>query len=162
MIKKCKVCGVKLKTSNSHRYTFVIGKKETNKCQSCVTIYNRKVNKKSFNIENYYRSRTVYWYKRLHDRAVRTSRDRKLKINITPEWILEKFKKQEKKCFWYKVPLTITTINHPLRPSLDRLNENGGYTKENTVISSKCANIGRNINNQKKWKNFINLIKKYN
>ena len=97
--KVCKACGEKLTKLNSHRYTFITGKKETNKCLPCVKIYNRKINKKTFNIQNIYRRRTVYWNKRLYERALRTSKERKLKIDITPEWIVEKFEKQKKKMF---------------------------------------------------------------
>ena len=47
--------------------------------------------------------------------------------------------------FWYGVPLLRTSRSkHPQQPSLDRLDNSGGYTIGNVVLTSLAANLGRN------------------
>lgn len=93
----------------------------------------------------------------LHD-----SKHRKIEHTLTIGDVNEMFDNQNGLCYWFKVPLIPSNKSkHPQQPSLDRLDENKGYTKDNVVLSCYSANIGRNENNLETWKNFLNLILKH-
>jgi hypothetical protein len=47
---------------------------------------------------------------------------------------------------------------HPQQPSLDRLDRNKGYVKDNVVLTCYSANIGRNENDLETWETFIKLF----
>ena len=69
------------------------------------------------------------------------------------------YKNQKGLCYWFKIPLIPSNNSkHPQQPSLDRLDRNKGYTKDNVVLTCYSANIGRNENNLETWKNFLNKI----
>jgi hypothetical protein len=81
--------------------------------------------------------------------------------NIDIEFINELFKKQNGLCYWFKVPLIPTQKQkHPQKPSLDRLDNSKGYTKDNVVLCCYSANIGRNENDLETWENFLKIFLK--
>jgi hypothetical protein len=66
-------------------------------------------------------------------------------VEIDENFILELFEKQNGKCYWFKVDLKPSNIaKYPWQPSLDRLDRDKGYTKDNVVLACYSANIGRN------------------
>lgn len=87
-------------------------------------------------------------------------KNRNYDINIDVEYINYLFEKQKGKCYWFNVDL-IPSVNkkHPQQPSLDRLDNNLGYIKENVVLTCYSANIGRNENEKDVWIEFIKKIK---
>ena len=90
---------------------------------------------------------------------VHDSKRKGLKHNITVKDIEEIYKKQNGLCYWFKIPLIPSDKNkHPQQPSLDRLDVNKGYTKDNIVLSCYSANIGRNENDLETWTEFLKLI----
>lgn len=108
------------------------------------------------------RYRIKRWAKFLIYTAKRKRPNRNQKVDIDEEWILKQYLKQNKRCFWTGVELFITHKDHPLKPSLDRLKVEGNYSKNNTVISSKSVNFGRNENSTLELRKFISQIKKNN
>ncbi len=65
--------------------------------------------------------------------------------DLTEDFVLGLFAKQNGRCYWLGVPLIPTKIpKHPQKPSLDRLDITKGYTKDNVVLSCLFANMGRN------------------
>lgn len=100
------------------------------------------------------------WHKILYATAKSNSARRNRDFDITEEFILELFEKQNGLCYWYGVPL-IPSIEtrFPQKPSLDRLDCNLGYVKENVVLSCMAANIGRSNCDASTFKNFCNLLK---
>lgn len=80
--------------------------------------------------------------------------------DLSPEYIKELWDKQNGLCFWFKIPMTITSKSkYPSKPSVDRLDNTKPYTKDNCVLCCYSANIGRNINNVDDWMVFLNTIK---
>lgn len=66
------------------------------------------------------------------------------KSELTPEWILEQFEKQDGKCFYSNLPFVITADRRHLRqPSLDRKDPKVGYTKENVVLCLWAVNAAK-------------------
>jgi len=69
------------------------------------------------------------------------------------------YEKQNGLCYWFNVPLIPSNCSkHPQQPSLDRIDRNKGYTKNNVVLTCYSANIGRNENDVETWKNFLLLL----
>lgn len=69
------------------------------------------------------------------------------------------FDKQNGLCHWFKVPLLPSSQKkHPQQPSLDRLDRNLGYTKDNVVLCCYSANIGRNDCDEETWKKFLSVL----
>jgi hypothetical protein len=91
----------------------------------------------------------------LHD-----SKRRKIGHTLTVNDINEIFKNQNGLCYWFNVPLIPSDKKkHPQQPSLDRIDGNKGYTKDNVVLCCYSANIGRNENDLETWLNFIEVLK---
>lgn len=81
------------------------------------------------------------------------------KINITVDDLRRKFQEQGGKCYWFGIPLDPYDIfeSYNMRMmSVDRLDNNIGYTYDNIVITCRFANIGRG---RMSVHDTINLIK---
>lgn len=110
------------------------------------------------NKSEYYKVNKVkFWHKWLYRTASRKRKNKKkVEVSISEDWILCKYREQKGKCFWTGVDLEITHIpNHPLKPSLDRINPGGSYSKDNTVLVALSINIGRNENSEENWRDFL-------
>ncbi len=60
--------------------------------------------------------------------------------------ILKKFDEQDGKCYWSGLPLKEEynyIKHHPLAISVERLDNQLGYTYENTVLTRRLYNLGR-------------------
>jgi hypothetical protein len=91
------------------------------------------------------------------------------KIYVTPGDLKEIWEKQEGKCYWFGIDLDITLLykdhvdwmpKHPLAPSIDKINVNGDYTKDNIVITTRFANFGRNVCDFDKFHNIVEDVVK--
>jgi len=90
---------------------------------------------------------------------INDSRYRGVKNNLTVDDINEMFEKQNGLCYWFKIPLVPSNKHkHPQQPSLDRLDRNKGYVKDNVVLTCYSANIGRNENDLDTWMEFLKLL----
>ena len=90
---------------------------------------------------------------------INDSKNRGIENTITIEDINELYEKQNGLCYWFKVPLNPSNERkHPQQPSLDRLDRNKGYVKDNVVLTCYSANIGRNENDLDTWTEFLKLI----
>lgn len=80
--------------------------------------------------------------------------------DLSPEYIKYMWEMQKGLCYWFKIPMTITSKHkYPSKPSIDRIDNSKSYTKDNCVLCCYSANIGRNTNNVDDWMNFLNVIK---
>jgi hypothetical protein len=130
--KECSNCGiVKPVCEFKKRILFIDG--YSSKCKKCeyeITTNSRK----AYELK--------HWIKKLFHSAKKHA---KSEVEIDENFILELFEKQNGKCYWFKVDLKPSNIaKYPWQPSLDRLDRDKGYTKDNVVLACYSANIGRN------------------
>lgn len=80
--------------------------------------------------------------------------------NLTKEFILELYEKQNHKCYWYDIEM-LPSLNpcDPQQPTIDRLDQDKGYTQDNVVLSCFAANIGRNITSKERFREFSEMLK---
>jgi len=75
---------------------------------------------------------------------------------LSEKEVLQKYAEQNGRCYWFGVKLDpLADSRDPFKPSLDRLDVDGPYDKENVVISSLAANLGRQRASQVRWIQFI-------
>lgn len=158
MDKQCSKC-MEIKSENDFYKS-----QRGDRCKECVLKVTRKYKRKK-RLDPEHRKiegqkqkerRVRLWQNTLiHD-----SKCRNLENTLTVDNINEMFEKQNGLCYWFKIPLIPSNkYKHPQQPSLDRLDINKGYTKDNVVLCCYSANIGRNENDVDTWINFLNLLK---
>jgi hypothetical protein len=105
-----------------------------------------------------YNARPGVWMKYLltHAKIRNDARHPDTTFDLDITWITEQFTAQEGKCFWLKVPLRTSRNAGPWQVSLDRLDLKVGYTKTNTVLTSRAANLGRNSTSLEDFELFLN------
>ena len=90
------------------------------------------------------------------------------KIYVTPEELEEIWNKQNGKCYWFGVDLDLDLLykdhpdwmpKHPLAPSIDKINVDGDYTKDNIVICTRFANFGRNVCDFNRFADIVKILK---
>lgn len=156
--KICKICGIA--KSKEEFYS----SQRTLKCIICSLEIN-KANKKKKRENLEYRKNEGLKQKERRIRLwqntlINDSKNRANEHNLTVDDVNEMFKKQNGLCYWFNVPLIPSNNSkHPQQPSLDRLDRNKGYTKDNVVLTCYSANIGRNENNVGDWETFLNVLK---
>ena len=98
------------------------------------------------------------WEKRLFLHAKKHS---KYDFDIDEQFVLELYEKQNGKCFWFNVDLKPSNeAKYPWQPSLDRLDREKGYTRDNVVLACYTANIGRNTSDEATFSLFVEDLKK--
>ena len=80
--------------------------------------------------------------------------------NLDRAFILDMFERQMGLCYWFGIPM-VPTASHrdPQRPSLDRLDNARGYTKDNVVLACAVANIGRSSATIERFTEFCKLLR---
>jgi hypothetical protein len=102
-----------------------------------------------------------YWVKSWHKRLYNSCKSRGFECDITPEYILHLYEKQNGKCYWFGVEMIRSSKRKdPQQPSLDRLNPDVGYVKGNVVLACFAANIGRNRTSPERFKEFSETLKR--
>lgn len=90
------------------------------------------------------------------------------KIFVTPEDLAEIWEKQHGRCYWFGVQLDLDLLykdhpdwmpKHPMAPSIDKIDPNGDYTKDNIVICTRFANFGRNVCEFEKFHKIVETLK---
>jgi hypothetical protein len=158
MDKQCIKCG-KIK-SESDFYKSQRGCK----CKECVLEIGKEYKRNRRSDINFRKTESVKQKERrvrlwmntlLHD-----SKRKGVENTLKLEDIEDIFEKQKGICYWFNIPLIPSEKKkHPQQPSLDRLDRNRGYVKDNVVLCCYSANIGRNENDVETW---IDFLKKLN
>lgn len=90
------------------------------------------------------------------------------KVKITEEDLVSVWNRQNGKCHYWNIDLDMDLLfseslnfipNHPLAPSVDRIDNNKDYTIDNIVICTRFANIGRGSFPYEEMKNVITYLK---
>ncbi len=101
-------------------------------------------------------NREKYWARHLLNNAKESAKNNGWPITLTVEIIHEILSEQEGRCYWFGIPLKSSAEpRSPWQPSLDRLDNSKGYTRDNVVVSSFLANIGRNRNTTETFVDFL-------
>ena len=80
--------------------------------------------------------------------------------DIDNKWFKTQFKKQNGKCFYTDIKMIITTKSRFLfKPSIERIECNKTYTKENCVLVCLSTNLGRNDFPLKNYLEYINKLR---
>jgi hypothetical protein len=80
----------------------------------------------------------------------------KYDFDIDEQFVSELYEKQNGRCYWFNVKLEPSNIaKYPWQPSLDRLDREKGYTKDNVVLACYSANIGRNTCTDELFSKFV-------
>lgn len=67
-------------------------------------------------------------------------------VTITIDDLKEVYKKQNGKCFWLDIPMSLEDLyvsHSPFAPSVDRIDNERGYHSDNIVLTTRFANKGR-------------------
>ena len=158
-VTNCKDCGVVLDETTMHKNSKLLGEPDFARCKSCKSEAKKRRRNPEVDAKTAKANLEKYWYRHLLNRSKRSSRH---ETTIDHKWIKDQYAKQQGKCFWTGVDMEITSVaNHPLKPSLDRLDGEIGYDEENTVLCCLAVNIGRNENDAASFEQFLKLLAKY-
>jgi hypothetical protein len=81
-------------------------------------------------------------------------------FELTEDDVIKIFDAQAGCCYWYGVSLVPSAVKfHPRKPSLDKIDPSGGYTRDNTVLSCLAANLGRNRVDPVIFRQFCDLLR---
>jgi len=155
--KTCKLCGEIKSINNFYK------SQRSSKCKDCTLNITREYKREKRKNSDFRKSEGIKQKERRlrlwQNTLIHDSKSRGIETTLTIDDINEMYKKQNGLCYWFKIPLTPSNkTKHPQQPSLDRLDRDRGYTKENVVLCCYSANIGRNENDLETWKNFITLL----
>jgi len=67
-------------------------------------------------------------------------------LDITLEDLKEQWDKQGGKCYWLNIDMSLSDLlvsRSPFAPSVDRIDSSRGYHKDNIVLTTRFANLGR-------------------
>ena len=146
--KMCSHCQ-EIKTVDCYRKNITYKDGYQNKCKKCeyeICTDSRK----AYIVKN--------WAKRLYLDARHHS---KYDFDIDEQFVSELYEKQNGKCYWFGVELQPSNEpKWPWQPSLDRLDREKGYTRDNVVLACYSANIGRNTSDEATFSLFVEDLKK--
>ena len=91
--------------------------------------------------ENDRRRGTEDWFRRKASHIKSKCKSGGIEYNLSSEWLEQQFELQQGRCYWTGVEMDHS--NRLFRPSVDRIVVDGGYTKDNVVLTTYFCNIGR-------------------
>jgi hypothetical protein len=104
--------------------------------------------------------RVSRWHVRLAWQCRNSAERRGHEFDLNPDFILELFEKQERRCHWLGIEMMPSIgTRDPLRPSIDRLDPDRGYTRDNVVLTSQFANMGRSVMTVEQMRNFVEKLR---
>ena len=154
--KTCKICGETKTEEDFYKSQRAL------KCKECTLNITREYKREKRKNLDFRKSEGIKQKERrvrLWQNTLRNDSKRNEEHTLTVKDINEMYEKQNGLCYWFNVPLIPSNCSkHPQQPSLDRIDRNKGYTKNNVVLTCYSANIGRNENDVETWKNFLLLL----
>tara|TARA_B100000959_G_scaffold259744_1_gene295601 strand:- start:2867 stop:3277 length:411 start_codon:yes stop_codon:yes gene_type:complete len=83
-------------------------------------------------------------------------------IEVTEKDLKKIYEKQKGKCYWFDIelnPMDIFITHNPMAMSVDRIDNDRDYYKDNIVICCRLANLGRGTCGYKRFKKIIRNLK---
>lgn len=77
---------------------------------------------------------------------------------IGAEFLESLKQKQGGKCYWLGIEMDFTRRNRLLAPSLDRLDPSMGYERDNVVLTTMFANLGRGESSESEMRDFLTMV----
>ena len=80
-------------------------------------------------------------------------------LTITIDDLKSQWDLQEGRCFWLGIEMSLPDLfisRSPFAPSVDRINSNIGYHKDNIVLTTRFANLGRGAFDDPQFKQRLN------
>lgn len=96
------------------------------------------------------------WITYLQGNTRRSNRDGE----ISKVRLLELYKQQKGKSYYFGIEMDLTCSNDLLAISVDRIDNSRGYIDDNVVLCTRFENIGRRHNSVQDMKRLVNIIKK--
>ncbi len=161
----CKHCGEKLTTDNHSNRSKLSSDVDPRRrawriCKDCLK--NQKAKTRDREQSRAYSKKFHFekWEHTLSNQCRRRARDYGVKCEITPEIILDLYRKQNGKCYWLGIPIFPSKSAKSLnQPSVDRIEPTGDYIQKNCVLSCYFANIGRRNTNAGAWQKSVEKLK---
>lgn len=136
-VKKCPRCG------KTYPYTlefFHRDRRATNGLRTTCRECNIKIGMKYHNCS--YLDINQYMSMRCAESKQR-AKNKNMDYDLTPEYLIELWEKQDGKCYYSGLPMTYNKYDIHL-VSIDRIDSNKGYTKDNVVLSCWAINSMKN------------------
>lgn len=88
---------------------------------------------------------TDNWIRNIISRLSNLKKTKDIEIEINKQWIDNQYKIQKEKCYYTGIKMIPSNEKYYMfQPSLERIDSNKGYTKNNTVLVCLCVNFGKN------------------
>jgi len=102
----------------------------------------------------------VKWIRKAVSGAKYRAKKYNREFDLTAEDMLAKYTEQQGVCYWFSVPMGAPEDerHHPLTPSIDRVDSNGGYTFDNVVWCCLAANTAKRDTLADDWEEFLSLL----
>ena len=112
--------------------------------------------------EKYNNSKLAKFIYRKYQVAKSSAKRKNLNFDLSPEFLLELYNKQEGKCYYTGIKMLMNQSCNPHLLSLDRINSTLGYTKNNVVFCCFHVNIMKRDLTINEFFQFCKQIVEYN
>ncbi|HEY2516949.1 MAG TPA: hypothetical protein VGI39_39025 [Polyangiaceae bacterium] len=103
--------------------------------------------------------RTKHWLSSLLAITKASARRRGLDFALDEETVRAIWERQQGRCYWFGIPIVPSGVHRdPQRPSIDRLENDKGYTPDNVVLCCMAANLGRSETTAERFRAFVTLL----
>lgn len=150
LVKQCSECQ-SIKSIEDFKKKLIGEHGLSGQCLDCLRAKGRQYN---------LRSRKDRWWVGLLSGAKRHAREKGRDFDLSADDVLGLYARQYGRCYWFGIDLVLTADRkHPMKPSLDRLDREKGYTLDNVVLACYSANIGRNEASAQLFSELVRQIK---
>lgn len=128
-------------------------------CKSCNSKWSNAYNKRQ--VRSNWASRILHYIRVAYSGAKRRKKVLSWEpYDIDRAFLFELLARQQGRCFWTGVEFSLEEMGKPWSVSLDRLDCDRGYTKDNVVLVCMSANLARNDSSPDDMRAFIEMIRR--
>lgn len=119
-------------------------------------IYKIQKNYSEKNKEYIKKYRKKYREKNIYKYCISNAKKRNKQLDYDESYLIELFKKQNGRCFWTNLKMIEKgSHNNPFQISVDRLDNNKTYAKDNIVLCCLMINYARNTCDYETWNDIM-------